>query len=514
MKFLLLPISLILALSLTGCEKPQIQGHAFIIKGNGDIKPSAGRTVYLIPEKSEHSLISKALNAVSASTLNAIEPQLTKLCSSAHDFILKADSKIISEIQLIKDNGNIPLKGCGTLQEGADSLNSISANIEAKFLKETADIESKIKRESLIRSAKIASSAKKLERDALAKITARLSINPIIESKIALTNKTDYCIKGSVQGDVFSKGIKIGRVEMSYSPTMLKDKYGFPMDCAITPHSKEPLESARMTFWLDRIRHYPKLKLLVEKHGLPLKNGRLIPDKVVVTAAKFGLAPVRKKAGDSIKYTSKSVSFSKIASQKSYSEDSNIASLNKELAALKKNYKSNITHKQYTIAKNKLGSCISDQSQLEEKTHIVTSLSQISKTIANCQPDQIDNKKLYKSLADLNRAHGAVFALPDISNTISIAATEQVIRLINELPSRSTDTTINGLFKFKNVPKGNYLLFSEYKDSFVSGFWLNPITVQESGQFDLNNNTFTAMEYLTHLKIMILKKTTNVGPLH
>jgi len=109
--------------------------------------------------------------------------------------------------------------------------------------------------------------------------------------------------------------------------------------------------------------------------------------------------------------------------------------------------------------------------------------------VDSCLKGEINIKPLHRALTDLGNMTNAP-KLSDVNVLINDAAAKQVVKIIAGEYSRKADTTINGLFKFNKVLKGNYLLYAVYKDSFVNGFWLTQITVKEDAQFDLNNNTF------------------------
>ena len=56
-------VLLSIGLIASACSKHTIEGNAFVVKGNGDVKPSAGQTVYLIPLESESALFHPAAMA-------------------------------------------------------------------------------------------------------------------------------------------------------------------------------------------------------------------------------------------------------------------------------------------------------------------------------------------------------------------------------------------------------------------------------------------------------------------
>jgi len=91
----------------------------------------------------------------------------------------------------------------------------------------------------------------------------------------------------------------------------------------------------------------------------------------------------------------------------------------------------------------------------------------------------------------------------DIDTLTNKAVVKRAVEIITGDTNRKTETTMNGLFKFNKVPEGQYLLYSDYKDAFVDGFWLAPITVKEDAQFDLNNSTFIDYPINIYLEVTV-----------
>jgi len=489
------PILFVIALlCLSGCGESDIKGNAFVIKGNGDIKPAAGSTVYLVPESSVNSLLTRAISDVTPKVMKSYKKIIGLMCPPAKNKIVGLDAAIKTKIQGIKDNGNTLASGCLPLQDKVLKLDSAFQSVKSEHLKKLSAIESQLKKMKSKRSLKVTSSAAALKKKSLKSLTARISRQHPNEKFLAsyyeifVMNNTDYYID-DLHIDVFSKGVKIANA--SCYGRKRNDNYGFYMASYLAaPHSKAKKGSC--TYKAEDISDDPKSKLLVSQKKLPLNKQfyqqHIIPSKVVITGATFKYKPIKKTIEKAIKYTSKDVSFHDVASQKKYPEDATIAKLETSITIEKSRYKANKAYEEYTLTKAKADLCNTDQAALEKANNNLSDLGQIKVEIDNCLKGEFDTQSLYQSLVTLGEITNMP-KLPDVTALINDAAIKQVAGIITGKNSKKADATINGLFKFNKVSNGKYILYSHYKDSFVDGFWLTPITVKEDGQFDLNNNT-------------------------
>ena len=494
-------IIFISAVSLAGCGKSDIQGNAFVVKGGGDIHPAAGRTVYLIPEKSVDSLFARAIKDVTPAIMESYTAAIKPMCAPAKDAVTLLNETYKTKLQGIKNKENIPPSGCTSLQEDVVGLNGIFKEIRGRHLDKIAGIKSEIEDQKAKRDIRIKNHAKDLRKQALKKV--RINFEPDDSGYmvgVTLFNGTEYYIKNKAVGDVLSKGVKIGIVEMTTRATYIEDRFGFKMDFVVSPNSKAPKGNAVMSsFFGIGVQFKPEMRLLVAKHGLPVNtNGYIVPNEIITTDVRFGHKPTKTKAGNIIKYSSKDVSFFEIASKNKYPEDFRIAALTKSLDKENKTYNNSDTYNDYSIAKTKADSCKVDKEAVATTNKNQTALGQIAVEVDSCLTGGVNTKKLYQALVSL----GGMTDSPkphDVSSLINEASAKHIVKIVTGEDSRKVDTTINGLFKFKEVPNGEYLLFSDYKDSFVNGFWLTPISVNEDAQFDLNNNTFKDQSFDVYL---------------
>ena len=166
MKYTTALFFLIVGLFLSGCEAPNIQGNVFVIKGDGDIKPAAGRTVYLIPEKSVHALLSRAINDVTPSVTASYVAAIKPFCHTAKKTIVGLHTTIVEELRNIKDSGDIPPTGCALLKEEVKRIEDTFKSVESGHLDKVAGIESKLKNLEAKRANKIKSHANTLKKKA------------------------------------------------------------------------------------------------------------------------------------------------------------------------------------------------------------------------------------------------------------------------------------------------------------------------------------------------------------
>lgn len=103
------------------------------------------------------------------------------------------------------------------------------------------------------------------------------------------------------------------------------------------------------------------------------------------------------------------------------------------------------------------------------------------------------------ALISLNAEFDKGFEVPNLDEEYATAAATSVLSTILDDNVTSAEATIEGAYSFQNVDDGPYLLYSEYADSFVEGFWLKPVVVAGSVRLDLNHNSFVGVRLLDFL---------------
>lgn len=367
-----LSLIFIVVMILVGCGESDIQGNAFIITGNGDIKAAAGKTVYLIPEKSVNSLLTRAVNDVSPEILKSYKEVITSLCALAKDSVVILDKTTKKELKIIKDRGNIPLSGCSSLQNNAEKLNRVFKSIKSKHFKKLSSIEKEIKELKSKRIVRIKKEESVLKKKVLKNINAHIKYSYNYYYNISIKNNTNYYIRGPMDIKVLSNGKEIAREECFNSPSFmgednLKDKDGFDMGYYLAPNSKSKKDLC--SYYSGSIGRSPDLKLFVYQNKLPTRkffdDYHIVPNKVVITNAEFIHKPVKEKTGSNIKYITKPVSFYNIAALKKYPEDTRISELEKTFVKINEEYKADEAYESYSLAKTKADICKADKVVLD-----------------------------------------------------------------------------------------------------------------------------------------------------
>ena len=113
---------------------------------------------------------------------------------------------------------------------------------------------------------------------------------------------------------------------------------------------------------------------------------------------------------------------------------------------------------------------------------------------------QSSDNSILSSLEVVNSEFNLGIELPNDSKHFQSEFAIGVKKAILSLSAFSTETTINGSFMFNNVPKGRYLIFTDYHDNFVDGFWLDSVTIDsDSPIINLNMKTFINIDFTEYL---------------
>ena len=68
-------------------------------------------------------------------------------------------------------------------------------------------------------------------------------------------------------------------------------------------------------------------------------------------------------------------------------------------------------------------------------------------------------------------------------------AREYFLNKLKDAPYKSS-TNISGHYSIKELPKGSYIVYSTYSDSFNKGIYLTNTEFKEDGNHDLSNSNF------------------------
>lgn len=146
-------------------------------------------------------------------------------------------------------------------------------------------------------------------------------------------------------------------------------------------------------------------------------------------------------------------------------------------------------------------SCTDNNWTLQTLTDRLASLEEAAIELTACTEGNSDARSAISTLKSLNAYFGEDFEVPDFEGEYFDEAIENVLTAITSNRVERTDSTIDGAFAFHGIGRGNYLLFSEYADSFIQGFWLTPVAVDGTSRIDLNHRNFVATPfpyYLAH----------------
>lgn len=92
---------------LAACTRAEFGGHAFVVKGGGDVKPAAGERVYLLPYADTAELRSALLQEMAASQFAEVGPKMTESCNAAAAALEAELQKNEAERQTLKSSGDV-----------------------------------------------------------------------------------------------------------------------------------------------------------------------------------------------------------------------------------------------------------------------------------------------------------------------------------------------------------------------------------------------------------------------
>src|SRR5210317_1593782 len=98
----------LLVLAISACTKGELSGHAFIVKGGGEVQPSAGRPVYLISAEDEPSLYYPAFQNAYDEAVESLLPLLLPICDAASDLVASEKSQTEQTIADTTAKNTIP----------------------------------------------------------------------------------------------------------------------------------------------------------------------------------------------------------------------------------------------------------------------------------------------------------------------------------------------------------------------------------------------------------------------
>ena len=201
------------------------------------------------------------------------------LCESAIEFVESTKHALEDNLSEVKQKGTVPEIGCASFEVELNRLANETKELNDAHSKNISDIQAKIHDIRSRKVRKISRRATKLRNEAIAaiKITHAESSSYLGDYQISIENPTEYCVgkgdffNGRVPFEIFSKGIMVEDYE-SVQFDISKDKYGFETKCLIPSKGRA---SGHYSLYMNSA----EVNLLVSQHGLPVRNGKIIPDK-------------------------------------------------------------------------------------------------------------------------------------------------------------------------------------------------------------------------------------------
>ncbi len=537
-------------------DSGKISGDIFLVRNDGAVIPAAGRFVYLIPVETDVDLFypafKSAYNTISAQNIN----EMKVVCSEASKFIGAEKSNLQSQLSKLVSRKSVPEGGCGLLKAKISSMVSSSETSYKKFQKKETEILKKIAELSTKKEEKISDVNKEYlseKTEILKKITelqeqkeikvqqlsSKLQDDISNSIKVAfvpeengiienwhLNNKTQYCIH-SLEVDAYAKGVKIGE-QISINIEDSEDKYGFKKNCPVSPSSSVSMYS----YWNGPSVYDATTKLMVERHSMSTYGSsyskRIWPDQIVVTNFTVSSTPVRNETDGKISYINDVIDTAKIVlSNNEFSEDFKIVNFEKALVELASDYealnakvsieedrainKLSNSHERlvadYKASANldeltswfdQVELCESDSQIKLDVSNAVADLNRVSEALLSCLADNV-SVEIYDGLAVLEEKFSQEFKIPGLREGLKSEFVKNVLIEIGSNDTKRDMVSIDGSYSFDDVDDGKYLLFSEYNNKFIEGFWLEPVEVSNGDHFDLNGNTFASLPFIKYL---------------
>jgi hypothetical protein len=482
-----------------GCQKPFIEGDAFITKGPGDIKPAAGQTVYLIPSASSAEVLRGALQGKLNEQQRLVESGIQQSCQKASDF-LAARTKLIADEEHAIDSSLREKRSpeCSGAQIEFDKLDSATQRKRGEIRQNTADLESRLRELQMKKTIEVSRIATSLQDKASNEVLIRIYPEFAGYFRIGIENRSQYCLKeiNKLEFSIKGRAIQV-REPFFFNSGILgteRDQYGFETGCGLSPQSTRRIDGL---FNAPSVRSDPRLALTASEFNLPIKDGYLMPDSVKGTF-RFAEGPFVRKEGDRLTYSTKNVDFSSIAANSAkFPEDREIEATRSRIAKIERDSEMDNLNATRSEALRRLNVCKSDQvehASLEKRLESLRAdrdlAANLTGKLKNClapKSDEETAQTTFRLIAEKFRVRYSVEKREALSGKASV---ELLMEHLKGEGVAKVDASINGSFKFIDVKNGSYVLFATHGTPSAGGFWLAPVQVNGNLKFDLNNNNF------------------------
>ena len=544
-------ISLFIISFLTACGGPvDIEGDVFLVKGDGKPQPAAAKEVIFLPINEDGSLEQLLTDIY----LDAIKEEVEKnelsikdLCTKSTNIIQnsldKQNDSLSKIINLAKSDGiTDPDASCSIIISKANKSAVAATEKETQYnelilLEQNIIDEANSKINSLIQS--MTSKINQHKTELYENFTKNIIFNISRTRKkgddngqFKITNNTPYNIRlsGKIIIEVYnSSGGSIGThytgslFECSYSPQRMtkglllpesvvnlnrgEDEFGFRYSSFLPKgDTTENFEYNSFCF-----RSFTSSERLIntKEYG---DNEEIWPDPQepdltkgykIISGGKFIPLDDEKRieANNKVVYSSKEINFNNIASAKSWSEKSQIKSEEKKI----KNAKIRLAKLQMDKSnENLIANSISDEKTKKNCTDHINNVALqeeeifITNTLLNTfKSCDLDNGDLVWSLVLEEKAD---IQLKDQVLNLDYAniASAEALNMISNAKHR-VSTNISGHYQINELPRGEYLIISNYSDNFIEGIFLANTSIDADGIFDLSNTNYFSIPSFGYL---------------
>ena len=497
---------------LAGCTKSNVSGDVYIIKGDGSVIPSAGRTVRLIKTEDRASLFEQVkVDAVKAAQW-AIGPEIAKQCPAIIDAGTKALEGLRADMATVKNKGTIPENGCDGLVAESSRLKAESESALARQKAEIEKLQSDLQAAKKRRQPKLEKLADELRKDELDKVIIQF-IDRGLQTRdydnryrIELHNNSSFCIGLSEFNIEYYSYDTLVHTSSKITSSQAKDEFGFTKNgCYIGSGSSGLIDRVFLSELPDidaRMRKaHSEGKIKVgdsSKYGFSLAI--ILTDMRPETKIDF-VRVSRKESGSDVTYNSTPVDWIKEAEKSGNFDGENrlIRTIEEKLKSTRKRHESNQSVSVHNKAYEAVRACQTDSQSIDDLQVLILRGEESLALVRDCS--NASPQIFGSTLPAINSAFNLGFEIPKGSKEFQAAFVFGVTEKILSISELTTDISINGHYEIKGVPKGTYLIFAEYHDNFVDGFWLKPVTIDAYRQkIDLNMKSFVGDNFSEYLE--------------
>ena len=490
---------------VAGCSKSDVSGDIFIIKGDGSIAPSAGRTVRFIPVESEAIFFDQIKTATISEAQLELAPVIAEQCSAMLDVRKRKLNSFNTELRKIQQKVTVPSDGCDALISESSMLELESKPLRNQYDDKIEKLNKELKLTKKELETRITQVTKELHEAEYANvypsiIRTKQTIFPynIFPYNILLeNNSSDFCVTNVGSLRLYAGDIMIKEYGGDLSP--LEDQFGYKKGkCGIEANGFKKIT----VYYREITTDTPQLrKAIYEKKVKSFPCGA--DNCVVITSIKIGTTVEfarleRLESESDVSYMSVDVDWKEEAKSSAQvrKEQKAVENAQARLDAAEKEYESNQLVAAFIKASKATNECQSDEDKMSVLEESISSISRKLSRVSDCS---ISAPRIESTLIELNSDLELRIELPKGKKEFEVAFYTGAIEAMYD-SGYKVDTSIQGHYSITDIPKGKYLIFAEYRDNFVDGFWLEPVNIQERKQkIDLNMSNFVNVSFSNYL---------------